>query len=86
MDTKLTLSLDKEVIEKAKELANKHDISLSRLIEYMFIKATNCGKNYKSLEDIPVADFISKLAEPEAEYVTAKQRLRQKEEYRTRKN
>lgn len=85
MDSKLTLSLNKEVIEKAKELAKEHDISLSRLIEYLFIKATSKGKRYKSIEEIPVADFIHNLADPEAEYVTTQQRLQQRDEYRNRK-
>jgi len=33
MDTKLTLSLDKNVIEQAKKYAKKKNISLSKLIE-----------------------------------------------------
>ena len=33
MDTKLTLSVDKAIIEKAKDYAKSHKISLSRLIE-----------------------------------------------------
>jgi len=33
MDTKLTLKLDKYVIDKAKEYAESHKISLSRMIE-----------------------------------------------------
>ncbi|MBK8501094.1 MAG: hypothetical protein IPL46_02205 [Saprospiraceae bacterium] len=33
MDTKLTLRLNSSVIEKAKEYARDHDISLSELIE-----------------------------------------------------
>jgi hypothetical protein len=85
MDAKLTLSLNKDVIMKAKALARQHDMSLSRLIEYLFIKATSKGKKYKSLEEIPVADFIHIIAEPEAEYITNKQRLQRKEEYRSRK-
>ncbi len=33
MDTKLTLKLDKDVIEKAKDYAKNHQTSLSQLIE-----------------------------------------------------
>lgn len=33
MDTKLTLNVDKAVIEQAKEYAKSHKISLSKLIE-----------------------------------------------------
>lgn len=34
MDKKLTLSLDKSIIEKAKNYAKSNNISLSKLIEY----------------------------------------------------
>ena len=34
MDTKLTLRLDKRVIERAKEYAHLHHISLSKMIEF----------------------------------------------------
>ncbi len=33
MDTKLTLNVDKVIIEQAKDYAKSHKISLSRLIE-----------------------------------------------------
>ena len=33
MDTKLTLKLDQEIIEKAKQYASEKKLSLSRLIE-----------------------------------------------------
>lgn len=36
MDSKLTLSFDKEVIEKAKAFAAANNISLSKLNEYLF--------------------------------------------------
>lgn len=40
MDTKLTLSLDKKVIEQAKKYAKKKNISLSKLIEAYLNKAS----------------------------------------------
>lgn len=40
MNTKLTLSLDKEVIEQAKVYAKKHKVSLSFLIENYLLKIT----------------------------------------------
>ena len=40
MDTKLTLSLDKNVIEQAKKYAKKKNISLSKLIESYLNKAS----------------------------------------------
>jgi hypothetical protein len=68
MDAKVTLSFDKAVIENAKQFANEHNISLSRLMEFLLSKITT-GK-YKSLEDFPVADWVSEVAEGEAEYLT----------------
>jgi hypothetical protein len=85
MDLKLTLSLIKDVIEKAKKLATEHNMSLSSLIEYMFIKTTSKGSKYKSLVEIPVADFINKLAEFEPDCTSTIQKQNRKEEYRTRK-
>lgn len=38
MDTKLTLSLDKEIIERAKNYARDHNVSLSSLVENFFLK------------------------------------------------
>jgi len=45
MDTKLTLSMDKKVIEKAKKYAAKENTSLSNLVEGFLIRITgNQGK------------------------------------------
>ena len=41
MDTKLTLLLDKKVIEQAKKYAKKKNISLSKLIEAYLTKTTS---------------------------------------------
>lgn len=41
MDTKLTLKLDQEVIEKAKEFARQRNTSLSMLIENYLQSLTN---------------------------------------------
>ena len=49
MDTKLTLRLNKNVIEKAKEYAHKHRISLSSMIEkYLDSVTTSKIKELKS--------------------------------------
>ncbi len=68
MDTKITLSFNGEVISKAKKFAEANDISLSRLTEYLYRKITS--GHYRSLEEMPVAGWISKLAEGETEYHT----------------
>ena len=38
MNTKLTLSLDKDVIERAKIYAREHNVSLSSLVENLLLK------------------------------------------------
>lgn len=38
MNTKLTLSLDKDVIERAKTYAREHNVSLSSLVENLLLK------------------------------------------------
>jgi len=68
MDAKVTLSFDREVIQKAKALAEAHNISLSRFLEYLLRKATS--ENYQELEDLPIADWVNEVAEGKAEYLT----------------
>ncbi len=67
MDAKVTLSFDKEVIQQAKAFAEAQNISLSRFLEYLLRKATSA--NYQHLEDLPVADWVNKVAEGKAEYI-----------------
>ena len=66
MDAKLTLSFNQDVVAKAKKYAADNNISLSRLIEHLLTQVTS--KEYKSLEDFPVADWVSMIAEGEVEY------------------
>lgn len=47
MDTKLTLNVNKSVIERAKEYAKSHKISLSKLIETYLASLTN-KKSYET--------------------------------------
>lgn len=68
MDAKITLSFDEEVIERAKKFAEANNISLSRLTEFLYRNITT--KNYRSLEDLPLADWVSAVAEGQAAYVT----------------
>lgn len=70
MDNKITLSFDEAVINRAKKYAANNHISLSRLIEYLLNKATS--SSYQSLEDMPVSDWVSQVAEGPAEYHTHK--------------
>ncbi len=52
MTTKLTLTLDNETIEAAKEYAKKNKISLSKLVEFYFKSLTSSFVNYN--ENIPL--------------------------------
>ena len=54
MDAKLTLSFDEEIIQKAKQYADRNNISLSRMIEHLLTKVVE--KPYQSLEDFPISD------------------------------
>ena len=49
MDTKLTLKLDQDIIEKAKEYAKAKKTSLSDLIENYLQKLTNDKKGGKTI-------------------------------------
>ena len=68
MNTKVTLSFDDSVIRKAKKYAADNNLSLSRLIEFLLTKVTT--KEYQSLEDLPIADWVNQVAEGPAIYKT----------------
>jgi hypothetical protein len=57
MDTKLTLRLKKSVIEKAKEYAQIHRISLSRLIE-IYLDTITISKR----EENAITPFVESLS------------------------
>jgi hypothetical protein len=84
MDAKVTLSFDVHVIEKAKKFAEGNGISLSRLIEILLKKAI--AGNYNSIEEMPIADWVSMVAEGNSEYVTKPRKRKSiKREYFNRK-
>ncbi|MGB3949178.1 MAG: DUF6364 family protein [Bacteroidia bacterium] len=84
MDSKITLSFDKDVIDRAKLYAEKNNMSLSRLMEFLLDKITT--NNYTSLEELPVSDWVNAVAEGPATYVTKqKKRSKLKTEYMNRK-
>jgi hypothetical protein len=66
MDAKITLSFDEVVINKAKAFADTQNISLSRLTEFLYSRIVS--GHYKSLEDLPVSEWVSLVAEGEAIY------------------
>lgn len=79
MDAKLTLSFNQDIIKKAKAFADINNISLSRLIEHLLSKVVD--KPYQSLEDFPISDWVTMVAEGEAVYQTKSNRKKQKEEF-----
>ena len=80
MDAKITLSFDKEVIEKAKKYAESQNISLSRLTEFLLRKITS--GDLQGIEEFPVADWVNELAEGPAQYTrTPRSRKSGKDEF-----
>ncbi len=66
MDSKITLSFDEQVISNAKKYAEENNISLSRLTEFLLRKVTS--GQHSSLEEYPISDWVSIVAEGEVEY------------------
>jgi len=62
MDTKLTLKLDKVVIERAKEYANLHNRSLSRIIESYLQSLTNLSDSKDNRDDFQISPFVRSMS------------------------
>lgn len=58
MDKKLTLSLNQQAIERAKNYAKRHQTSLSRMIESYFISLT---EDKADDSDIPTTPLVESL-------------------------
>lgn len=61
MNTKLTLKLDKNVIEKAKIYAAQHKHSLSFMIEN-YLKAVTSMEKTESATDVKISEFVESIA------------------------
>ena len=61
MDAKLTLKLDKNVIEKAKIYAAKHKYSLSFMVEN-YLKAVTSMEKTETNEEIKISDFVKSIS------------------------
>jgi hypothetical protein len=72
MDAKITLSFDQGVIEQAKTFAEQNNMSLSRLTEFLYRQIIS--GQYRSLEELPVSDWVMMVAEGPAEYRLTKRR------------
>lgn len=57
MDTKLTLSLDKQVIDRAKDYAQNHKTSLSKMVESYLDSVTKSKSN--DIEITPLVESLS---------------------------
>jgi len=60
MDAKLTLKLDKNVIEKAKIYATKHQHSLSFMVEN-YLKAVTSAEKTEIDKEIKISDFVKSI-------------------------
>jgi hypothetical protein len=60
MDTKLTLKLDRKIIEKAKAYASDQKLSLSSLVENYFDSLTS-EKKYDA-DDITISPFVKSMS------------------------
>lgn len=74
MDAKITLSFDAAVISKAKRYAAEQNISLSRLTEFLLSKVGSA--TYRSLDELPVSEWLQAVSEGQAEYVRKNSRKR----------
>ncbi|HBZ65358.1 MAG TPA: hypothetical protein DEO70_00860 [Bacteroidales bacterium] len=61
MDSKLTLKLDKFVIDKAKDYATSQKRSLSRIIE-SYLRSLINKDNPKEADDIEISPFVKSIA------------------------
>ena len=66
MDAKITLSFNKHVIDKAKDYAEAHNMSLSRMMEFILDKITI--KPYANLEELPISSWVDMLSEGTVQY------------------
>jgi len=57
METKLTLRLDKKIIDRAKDYAQNHNISLSKMVESFLDSLTK--KKSKDIEITPLVESLS---------------------------
>jgi len=61
MDTKLTLKLNKIVIDKAKNYASTHKRSLSRMVE-SYLKSLTDNDPSNVEEEIPISPFVKSMS------------------------
>ena len=62
MDTKLTLKLNKDIIDKAKEYASTHKQSLSRIIESYLQSLVSKEGHETSKDNIEISAFVKSMS------------------------
>lgn len=58
MDTKLTLKLNKKIIERAKKYASDKELSLSRIVEFYLQSLTTEDKK----DDFKISPFVKSIS------------------------
>ncbi|MDT0646090.1 DUF6364 family protein [Zunongwangia sp. F260] len=66
MDTKLTLSLNKTVIERAKQYAKTQNVSLSKMIESYLAAVTE--KEEKEKQNTPLVESLMGVIDLDADF------------------
>lgn len=61
MDTKLTLKLDKNVIEKAKVYAAKQKISISFIVEN-YLNAITSTEKSEAKDEVKISEFVKSIS------------------------
>lgn len=64
MNTKLTLKLDKDIIDKAKDYAHKHNTSLSQMVEKYFDSLVSKKNSNKKISLL--VEELSGVIKPES--------------------
>ena len=81
MNAKITLKFNEATISKAKRVAEKHDLSLSGLTEFLYRKLDD-GDEYDSIDQIPVTKWVRELSKGKLNYLmAARSRKRMKKEF-----
>lgn len=68
METKLTLRLNENVIERAKNYARSHNISLSKMIETYLDSITKQKEEDKKISITPLVESLSGIVDLPAEF------------------
>lgn len=75
--TKLTLSVDREIVNRAKEFADKHDTSVSALVED-FLRRLDGGARWPAGERAPIVARLRGIGAPSGGREEYRRRLEEK--------